>query len=129
MIRFWRIILGNSVCLDFDLIDVGFSFQIPSTHFPPSHGTAPRGGRIAFIQSCWHKEIVDQCRSAFVVELLGARSTRGFDRGLEVPGVFEIPLQAKLLARTGPYVAIVAAGFVVVDGGIYRRESDIRCDD
>ena len=39
----------------------------------------------------------------------------------DVPGVFEIPLQAKLLAKTGQYAAIVAAGFVV-DGGIYRHE-------
>jgi 6,7-dimethyl-8-ribityllumazine synthase len=39
----------------------------------------------------------------------------------EVPGAFEIPLQAKLLARSGRYQAIVAAGFVV-DGGIYRHE-------
>ena len=38
-----------------------------------------------------------------------------------MPGVFEIPLQAKLLARTGRYAAIVATGFVV-DGGIYRHE-------
>ena len=39
----------------------------------------------------------------------------------EVPGAFEIPLEAQLLARTGGYAAIVAAGFVV-DGGIYRHE-------
>jgi 6,7-dimethyl-8-ribityllumazine synthase len=39
----------------------------------------------------------------------------------EVPGVFEIPLYAKLLAKTGRYAAVVAAGFVV-DGGIYRHE-------
>jgi 6,7-dimethyl-8-ribityllumazine synthase len=39
----------------------------------------------------------------------------------EVPGAFEIPLQAKLLARSSRYAAIVAAGFVV-DGGIYRHE-------
>ena len=39
----------------------------------------------------------------------------------QVPGAFEIPLQAKLLARTSRYVAIVAAG-LVVDGGIYRHE-------
>jgi 6,7-dimethyl-8-ribityllumazine synthase len=38
-----------------------------------------------------------------------------------VPGAFEIPLQAKLLARTGRYVAIVATG-LIVDGGIYRHE-------
>jgi 6,7-dimethyl-8-ribityllumazine synthase len=39
----------------------------------------------------------------------------------EVPGSFEIPLQAKLLAASGRYAAIVAAGFVV-DGGIYHHE-------
>jgi 6,7-dimethyl-8-ribityllumazine synthase len=39
----------------------------------------------------------------------------------EVAGAFEIPLHAKLLARTGRYAAVVAAGFVV-DGGIYRHE-------
>ena len=38
-----------------------------------------------------------------------------------MPGSFEIPLQAKLLARSGRYAAIVAASFVV-DGGIYRHE-------
>jgi len=38
-----------------------------------------------------------------------------------VPGAFEIPLQAKLLAKSGRYAAVVAAGFVV-DGGIYRHE-------
>ena len=38
-----------------------------------------------------------------------------------MPGAFEIPLQAKLLAQSGRYDAIVAAGFVV-NGGIYRHE-------
>ena len=78
-------------------------------------------GCIAFVQSCWHKDIVDQCRVAFVSELqrLGTPAT-SIDF-YEVPGAFEIPLQAKLLSRTGRYAAIVAAGFVV-DGGIYRHE-------
>ena len=39
----------------------------------------------------------------------------------EVPGAFEIPLHAKLLAKSGRYAAVVAAG-LVVDGGIYRHE-------
>ena len=39
----------------------------------------------------------------------------------EVPGSLEIPLHAKLLAKSGRYAAVVAAGFVV-DGGIYRHE-------
>lgn len=87
------------------------------------HDTQPsRGGeRIAFVQSCWHKEIVDRCRDAFIAEIgkLGyARSAIDF---FEVPGAFEIPLQAKTLAETGRYAAIVAAG-LVVDGGIYRHE-------
>lgn len=83
---------------------------------------APAGtGRIAFVQSCWHKDIVEQCRTAFVAELarLGAGETPV--DVFEVPGAFEIPLQAKLLARSGRYDAIVAAG-LVVDGGIYRHE-------
>ena len=79
------------------------------------------GGRIAFVQSCWHKEIVDQCRSAFVSELARLGTAESSIDFFEVPGAFEIPLQSKLLAKTGRYVAIVAAGFVV-DGGIYRHE-------
>jgi 6,7-dimethyl-8-ribityllumazine synthase len=79
------------------------------------------GGRIAFVQSCWHKEIVDQCRMAFVTELERLGTTASAIDFFEVPGAFEIPLQSKLLANSGRYVAIVAAGFVV-DGGIYRHE-------
>lgn len=77
--------------------------------------------RIAFVQACWHKEIVDQCRTSFAAEI----KQRGFDEAdveyFEVPGSFEIPLQAMLLAKSGRYAAIVAAGFVV-NGGIYRHE-------
>jgi 6,7-dimethyl-8-ribityllumazine synthase len=85
--------------------------------------TAPQSNakRIAFIQSCWHRDIVDRCRDSFLSEVarngVDAKSVDLF----EVPGAFEIPLQAKLLARTGRYVAVVASGFVV-DGGIYRHE-------
>jgi 6,7-dimethyl-8-ribityllumazine synthase len=81
--------------------------------------TTPK--RIAFVQACWHKEIVDQGRDAFVAEIgrhgLAAEQIDVY----EVPGSLEIPLQAKLLAKTGKYASIVAAGFVV-DGGIYRHE-------
>jgi 6,7-dimethyl-8-ribityllumazine synthase len=80
-----------------------------------------RTGRIAFVQSCWHKDIVDQCRDAFVAELERAGTSKAPIDFYEVPGVFEIPLQAKFLARTNRYASIVAAGFVV-DGGIYRHE-------
>lgn len=87
----------------------------------PATTASPSEGRIAFIQSCWHKDIVDQCRLAFVEEMirLGCRPDR-ID-AYEVPGVFEIPLEAKLLAASGRYAAIVASG-LVVNGGIYRHE-------
>jgi len=78
-------------------------------------------GRIAFVQAGWHKDIVAQCRVAFLDEIvkLGARA-RDVEL-FEVPGSFELPLQAKLLAQSGRYAAIVCSGFVV-DGGIYRHE-------
>lgn len=77
--------------------------------------------QIAFIQSCWHRDLVDQSRDAFLKHI----KTLGYGRKqvdcYEVPGAFEIPLHAKLLAESGRYAAVVAAGFVV-DGGIYRHE-------
>jgi 6,7-dimethyl-8-ribityllumazine synthase len=83
------------------------------------HNIATRA-RVAFIQACWHKDIVDRGRDSFVAELKRLGSDIAVDT-FEVPGSFEIPLQAKLLARTGRYAAIVGCGFVV-DGGIYRHE-------
>jgi 6,7-dimethyl-8-ribityllumazine synthase len=77
--------------------------------------------RIAFVQSCWHREIVDQARIAFLKEIKKVALVRHVVDCFEVPGAFEIPLQAKLLAKSGQYAAIVAAG-LVVDGGIYRHE-------
>jgi 6,7-dimethyl-8-ribityllumazine synthase len=77
--------------------------------------------RVAFVQSSWHKDIVDQSRIAFVAEM----TARGYSEDnidfFEVAGAFEIPLHAKLLAKSGRYAAVVAAG-LVVDGGIYRHE-------
>ncbi len=80
-----------------------------------------RGERIAFIQACWHREIVDQARDAFLdtIEELGFSRRRV--ELYEVPGTLEIPLQAKRLAETGRFAAVVATAFVV-DGGIYRHD-------
>jgi 6,7-dimethyl-8-ribityllumazine synthase len=86
-----------------------------------SHNVVPSTGRIAFIQSGWHKDIVDQCRVGFIAELARRDIPGSRIEFFEVPGAFEIPLQAKLLARTGRYDAIVATG-LIVDGGIYRHE-------
>ena len=77
--------------------------------------------RFAFVQSCWHREIVDQGRDAFLGEMASGGVPRSAIDLYEVPGAFEIPLHAKLLARPDRYAAVVACGFVV-DGGIYRHE-------
>ena len=74
---------------------------------------------VAFIQSCWHREIVDASRDAFL-ETMAAQGNYTVDL-YEVPGAFEIPLQAKRLASSGRYAGVVAGG-LVVDGGIYRHE-------
>ncbi|WP_353150354.1 6,7-dimethyl-8-ribityllumazine synthase [Pollutimonas bauzanensis] len=83
--------------------------------------TSNTGRRIAFIQAGWHRDIVEQCRQAFSVEIVKYGYTESSIDIFEVAGVFEIPLHAKRLANSGKYAAIVAAG-LVVDGGIYRHE-------
>ena len=77
--------------------------------------------RFAFIRSCWHDDIVNQGRDAFLAEMKRLGVAADAIDLLEVPGAFELPLLAKRLARSGGYAAIVACGFVV-NGGIYRHE-------
>ena len=75
--------------------------------------------RVAFVQACWHRDIVDQLRDSFKTEF-AKLSEREIDF-FEVPGAYEIPLHAKALAETNKYAAVVAAG-LVVNGGIYRHD-------
>jgi 6,7-dimethyl-8-ribityllumazine synthase len=77
--------------------------------------------RVAFIQSSWHKDLVDQTRKAFLAEAEQLGIPAAQVDCFEVTGAFEIPLHAQRLATSGTYDAIVAAG-LVVDGGIYRHE-------
>jgi 6,7-dimethyl-8-ribityllumazine synthase len=75
--------------------------------------------RIAFVQSCWHRDIVDQLRDSFL-RTHAELDNRDVDL-FEVPGAFEIPLRTKILASSGQYAGIVTGG-LIVDGGIYRHE-------
>jgi 6,7-dimethyl-8-ribityllumazine synthase len=81
----------------------------------------PATQRIAFLHATWHEDIVLNCLDGFKKELIA----RGYNASLidviPVPGAFEIPLQAKLLAKSGRYSAI-AGSALVVDGGIYRHD-------
>ncbi len=75
--------------------------------------------RVAFIQACWHRDIVDVLRDSFKAEF-AKLSDKQVDF-FEVPGAYEIPLHCKALAATGRYAGVVAGG-LVVDGGIYRHD-------
>jgi 6,7-dimethyl-8-ribityllumazine synthase len=82
---------------------------------------ASLGVRIAFVQARWHADIVDRCRIAFADEIGRLTRDSAEVEVFDVPGAFEIPLQARSLARTGRFAAVVGCAFVV-DGGIYRHE-------
>lgn len=75
--------------------------------------------RIAYIEAGWHNDIVSQARATFTEKLKESDVTN--IELFSVPGSLEIPLQAKLLAKTGRFDVIVAAG-LIVDGGIYRHD-------
>jgi 6,7-dimethyl-8-ribityllumazine synthase len=92
-----------------------------STSTLHSSSFSPRVNRIAFIQSSWHKDIVDQSRLTFTKTMHAEGYADSDIDYFDVAGAFEIPLHAKLLAERGGYAGIVAAG-LVVDGGIYRHD-------
>src|ERR1700747_1569769 len=87
----------------------------------PDHPRFAKPQRVAFVQSSWHRDVVMEARIAFLDEIEARHIPRERVDIFEVPGSFEIPLHAQLLAKTRRYTAIVAAG-LVVDGGIYRHE-------
>src|ERR1700753_4514373 len=79
----------------------------------PSHPRFAKPQRVAFVQASWHREVVEECRIAFLDEIEARGIARAQVDVFEVPGSFEIPLHAQLLAKTRRYTAIVAAGLLV----------------
>ena len=81
----------------------------------------PEDQKIAFIQACWHKRIVEQALFSFTDRCAQHGIAESQIETFDVPGSLEIPLQAQRLAKTGKYALIVASG-LIVDGGIYRHD-------
>lgn len=77
--------------------------------------------KIALIHAAWHLDIVAKCIDGFKAQMLDKGYKAENIEVYSVPGAYEIPLQAKLLAKSGKYDA-VAASALVVDGGIYRHD-------
>jgi 6,7-dimethyl-8-ribityllumazine synthase len=81
----------------------------------PAHPRFAKPQRVAFVQSTWHPDVVAECRTAFLAEAEARHIPRAAIDIFEVPGAFEIPLHAQLIAKTRRYTAIVAAGLVIDD--------------
>jgi 6,7-dimethyl-8-ribityllumazine synthase len=77
----------------------------------PDRAVDASGFRFAVVVSAFHREITERL-------LEGARECFAKHGGAEpderwVPGAFELPLAAELLARTGRYDAVVCLGCVI----------------
>ena len=81
----------------------------------------PTATRVAIISASWHSDIVGQAIEAIVDEFQNTEASAPAVERFTVPGAYEIPLHAKVLAETGRFDAIIACG-LVVDGGIYRHD-------
>src|ERR1700688_3360666 len=81
----------------------------------PEYPRFAKPQRVAFVQSAWHREVVEVCRLAFLAEIEARHIARAQIDVFEVPGSFEIQLHVQLLAKTRRYTAIVAAGLVIDD--------------
>ncbi len=70
-----------------------------------------QGLNVVIVQAQWHAEHTDRMVEV-CAEILEARGVSQIDR-VKVPGCYEIPLMAKLLAKSGKYSAIVVFGAIV----------------
>jgi 6,7-dimethyl-8-ribityllumazine synthase len=85
-----------------------------STHVPkPSPMSIPSDARIAIVAARFNSQIVDEllagCRKRLKELKLGQAKLQVH----HVPGAFELPLAAKMLARTKKYDAVICLGCVI----------------
>src|SRR3984957_1184594 len=81
----------------------------------PEHPRFAKPQRVAFVQSAWHREAVEECRTTFLAEMEARHITRAQIDVFGGRGLFEIPLYVQLLAKARRYTAIVAAGLGIDD--------------
>ena len=91
--------------------------EIASDTEAAAHPRFAKPQRVAFVQSSWHRDVVEQCRISFLTAIEARHIAAAQIDLFEVPGSVEIPLHVQILAKTRRYTAIVAAG-LVVDSGV-----------
>ena len=78
----------------------------------PSHPHFAKPQRIAFVQACWHREVVDECRTAFLDEIEARHIARDRVDFFEVP-VFSAVLTPQQFHETQPHIEFFRKHFVV----------------
>lgn len=85
-----------------------------STHSPaPMDVELPPGTRVAVVAARFNAKIVDELLAGCLRRLKALGLTDGQVDIHRVPGAFELPVAAKVLARTGNFGAVVCLGAVV----------------
>ena len=85
-----------------------------STHVPsPAAQPFPRGTRIAVVAARFNAHIVDELLAGCLRRLRELGAGEAAVEVHRVPGAFELPVAAKLLARTKRYMSIVCLGCLV----------------
>ncbi len=85
-----------------------------STQAPASNvSDIPADVRIAIAAARFNQEIVDELLAGCVRRLEDHRISADRLTVQRVPGAFELPLAAKLLAQTGRYSAVICIGAVI----------------
>ena len=82
---------------------------------PPAFNASdiPGDARIAIAAARFNQEIVDELLAGCIRRLQDHRISADRVTVQRVPGAFELPLAAKLLAQTGQYSAVICLGAVV----------------
>ena len=65
--------------------------DVPERPPAPVHPRFVKPQRVAFVQSSWHRDVVEECRIAFLEEIEARHISRAQVDLFEVPGSFEIP--------------------------------------
>ncbi len=85
-----------------------------SVEFPSSVAAdVPATARIAIVAARWNAEIVDELLAGCVRRLAELKIDGQRISTHRVPGAFELPVAAKLLAQTNRYSAVICIGCVV----------------
>ena len=85
-----------------------------STHVPAPPATSfPPDVRVAVVAARFNAHVVDQLLAGCLRRLVAMGLPEGRVEVHRVPGAFELPVAAKVLARSGRFAAVICLGCVI----------------